>query len=207
MTINTNYQARIVHQPADVCDTYGTIAKHVNYLPCMFIAAFRSDLSREENSARNEQLAKDIFDSGLTYIRCHGHRLDTDGTEMTEDAFCVVNNGYTIECFEKLAAGWCRKLEKKAVLVTFPVREQVNQRRLLEIKGIVFNGQGGIMERMEFTNLPFDETDQCFTKAYGKSFSLDASSVIIRTSLTPPETVNGHRMAYNRFKRKYPSLF
>ena len=200
------YRPPVIHQPAEKCDTYETIAKFVNFLPCMFISAFRSDLSREENKQRSERLAQDIEKSDLTYIRCRGHRTDTDRTELIEDAFCVVNSGYTSACFKRLASEWCRKYEKKAVLVTVPVREQINLRRLLKIACYIYNTQGEIKERFEYNNLPFSETDQCFAKAYGKSFVLESSSEIVRTSLTPPETVNGHRMAFIRFRNKYPGL-
>ena len=200
------YRPPVIHQPAEKCDTYETIARFVNYLPCMFISAFRSDLSREENKERSERLALDIEKSDLTYIRCKGHRTDTDGTELIEDAFCVVNSGYTNKCFGRLASEWCRKFEKKAVLITIPVREQINLRKLLKIAAYVYDGQDQIKDRMEFTDLPFSETDQCFNKAYGKTFNLESSSEIVRTSMEPPATVNGHRMAFIRFQKKYPGL-
>lgn len=200
------YRPPVIHQQAEKCDTYETIARFVNYLPCMFISAFRSDLSREENKERSERLALDIEKSDLTYIRCKGHRTDTDGTELIEDAFCVVNSGYTNKCFGRLASEWCRKFEKKAVLITIPVREQINLRKLLKIAAYVYDGQGQIKDRVEFIDLPFSETDQCFTKAYGKTFALESSSGIVRTSMEPPATVNGHRMAFIRFQKKYPGL-
>ena len=200
------YRPPVIHQPDEECDTNKTIAENVSTVPCMFIAAFRSDISIEENKERSEQLAKNIFKSDLTYIRCRGHRTDTDGTELIEDAFCVVNNGYNNEDFIKLGIEWCRKYEKKAVLISFPNREKVNQRRLLGIAVRVYNDQGEVKERMEFTDLPFSGSEQCFAKAYGKNFALESSSEIMRTSLTSPATVNGHLMASIRFRNKYPGL-
>ena len=200
------YRPPVIHQPDEECDTNKIIAESVSAVPCMFIAAFRSDLSREENKERSEQLEKDIFKSDLTYIRCKGHRTDTDGTELIEDGFLVVNNGYNNEDFVKLGIEWCRKYEKEAVLITFPDREKVNQRRLLGIDVRVYNDQGEVKERMEFTDLPFTGAEQCFVKAYGKTFALDSSSELMSTSLTPPATVNGHRMASIRFRNKYPGL-
>ena len=200
------YRPPVIHQPDIECDTNKTIAESVSAVPCMFIAAFRSDLSREENKERSELLEKNIFKSDLTYIRCKGHRTDTDGTELIEDGFLVVNNGYNNEDFVKLGIEWCRKYEKKAVLVTIPVREEINQRRLMKIAGHVYDGQGQIKDRMEFTELPFSETEKCFAKAFGKAFELESSSEIMRTSLTLPATVNGHLMASVRFRNKYPGL-
>ena len=46
----------VIHQPPIECDTAKTIAEYVSAVPCMLIAAYRSDLSREENTERNERL-------------------------------------------------------------------------------------------------------------------------------------------------------
>ena len=48
MTINSNNQKPVVHQPAAVCDAYETISKYVSSLPCMFIAAFVGEDYGEE---------------------------------------------------------------------------------------------------------------------------------------------------------------
>lgn len=68
------------------------------------------------------------------------------------EAFCVVNYGYNDDDFVKLGVELCRKFENKPVLITFPVREKVNQRRLIEKVGKVYNGKGQFKEN---SNLAF----------------------------------------------------
>ena len=200
------YRHPVIHQPDIECDTDKTIAEYISAVPCMFISAFRSDLSREENNERSECLAKDIFKSDLTYIRCRGHRTDTDGTELIEDGFFVVDNGYINDDFLKLGIEWCRKYEKKAVLISFPDMEKVNQRRLQGIVVSAYNSQGEVKERMEFTDLPFSDAEQCFAKVYGKDFSLEDTAELNTTSLERYSGMAGFVMASRRFKNKYPGL-
>jgi hypothetical protein len=194
MTINSNNQKPVVHQPAAVCDAYETISKYVSLLPCMFITAFVGEEYAEEYC---ELLANAIIKSDLTYIKCQ--------CGMNE-AFCVVNNGYTNEDFIKLGIDWCKKYESETVLISFPIREKVNQRRLVEIVGKVYNGMGQVNEELEF-DVPFTNADECFAKVFGMPAALEDNAQIVTTDLTPPATINGHRMAHTRFKIKYPSLF
>ena len=140
---------------------------------------------------------KEIDKSDLTYIKCQGGLYE---------AFCVVNNGCCDEDFVKLGVELCRKFENKAVLITFPIREKVNQRRLIEIVGKVYNGKGQVKEKLEF-GIPFKDTDECFARVFGKPISLDDKAEIVVTDLTPPATINGRFIAHTSFKNKYPSLF
>ena len=190
MTNNTNNQKPVVHQPGAKCDTYETIAKYVSSLPCIFIAAL---LGVEYG----EQLTNSIIKSDLTYIKCHC---------CMGDAFCVVNNGFTNEDFKRLGIYWRRKHEAETALITFPIREKVNQRRLMEIAGKVYDGKDQVKEKLEFS-VPFTAVDECFVKVFGKPVVLEDKGEIFTTDLTPPATVNGHLIAHLRFKRKYPSLF
>ena len=206
MTTYSNYKIPVVHQPAVHCDTHETIAKYVSEIPCMFIAAFRSDLSRDENRERNDQLEKDIIKSDLTYIKCLGHRTDTDGTELIEAGFFVVDNAFINNDFIKLGVEWCRRLEKKVVLITFPDREELNQRRLMGISVNVYNAQREVREKIYFSDLPFAGSEQCFAKAYGKNFTLYDSSELVTTSLERYSGTAGFVMALRRFKNKYPEL-
>ena len=199
----THVRQTVDRQPATVCDTQKTIAEYVNKLPCMFISAFRSDLSDEENAERSRKLEKKVIKSDLIYVKCIGHRIAPDGSEMTEISFCVVNNGYNKGDFIKLGIDWCEDLEKKAVMLAIPIRERVNQRRLLKIEGRVYNGEGELKEELEF-GVPFEDIEQCFAKAYGKTFELEEKAEIVVTDLTPPGTVNGHMLAHYRFEGKYP---
>ena len=50
----------------------------------------------------------------------------------------------------------------------------------------------------------FADVEQCFAKAYGKTFELEEKAEIVVTDLTPPGTVNGHMLAHYRFEGKYP---
>ena len=194
MTNNTNNQKPVVHQPAAICDAYVTISKYVSSLPCMFIAAFVGEDYGEEYG---ELLSNALIKSDLTYIKCQCG---------INEAFCVVNNGYTNEDFIKLGIDWCRKYETETVLITFPIREKVNQRRLMEIVGKVYNADVQVNEKLEFS-VPFANSDECFAKVFGKPVALDDKAEIVITDLTPPATINGRFIAHTRFKNKYPSLF
>ena len=194
MTIYINAKTSVIHQPSVQCDLYETVANYVNRMPCIFISAYRGDPCRDEYY---EQLVKEIDKSDLTYIKCQGGLYE---------AFCVVNNGCCDEDFVKLGVELCRKFENKAVLITFPIREKVNQRRLIEIVGKVYNGKGQVKEKLEF-GIPFKEADECFARVFGKPVSLDDKAEIVITDLTPPATINGRFIAHTRFKNKYPSLF
>lgn len=55
MAVTINAKTTDVHHPAVQCDTYETVAKYVNLMPCIFISAFRGDPCREDYS---EQLLK-----------------------------------------------------------------------------------------------------------------------------------------------------
>ena len=194
MTVSPNTKVTDVHHPAVRCNTYETVAKYVNSMPCIFISAFRGEPCRDEYY---EQLVKEVDKSDLTYIKCQGGLYE---------AFCVVNNGCCDEDFVKLGVELCRKFENKSVLITFPIREKVNQRRLIEIVGKVYNGKGQVKEKLEF-GIPFKDTDECFARVFGKPVALDDKAEIVITDLTPPATINGRFIAHTRFKNKYPSLF
>ncbi len=194
MTVNINAKTTDVHHPSVWCSTYETVAQYVNSMPCIFISAFRGDPCRDEYY---EQLLKEVDKSDLTYIKCRGGLYE---------AFCVVNNGYNDDDFVKLGVELCRKFENKSVLITFPVREKVNQRRLIEIVGKVYNGKGQVKEKLEF-GIPFKDADECFARVFGKPVSLDDKAEIVITDLTPPATINGRFIAHTRFKNKYPALF
>lgn len=194
MNIKTNTKTPDVHHPAVHCDTYEAVEKYVNSMPCIFISAFRGDPCRDEYY---EQLLKEVDKSDLTYIKCKGG---------LNEAVCVVNNGYNDEDFVKLGVEWCGKYENKAILITFPIREEVNQRRLIKIVGEVYNGEGQVKEKFEFC-VPFTGTDECFARVFGKPVALDDKAEIVITDLMPPATNNGRFIAHTRFKNKYPSLF
>lgn len=194
MTVNINAKTTDVHHPSVWCSTYETVAQYVNSMTCIFISAFRGDPCRDEYY---EQLLKEVDKSDLTCIKCRGGLYE---------AFCVVNNGYNDDDFVKLGVELCRKFENKSVLITFPVREKVNQRRLIEIVGKVYNGKGQVKEKLEF-GIPFMNTDECFARVFGKRVALVDKAELVATDLTPPATVNGRFIAHNKFKRKYPSLF
>ena len=175
----------VIRRPGVICDAGETIAGYVNAIPCMFIA-----------SSDSEQLANDISESDLTYIKCQCG---------LNEAFCVVNNGYINDHFVRLGVEWCRKYKTETILITFPIREKVNQRRLMKIVGKVYGSMGQVNEELEFS-VPFTDTDACFDRVFGKHIALGDKAELVETDLEPYATVNGRRMADIRFKRKYPSL-
>ena len=189
MTIYINNQKPVVHKPVAICDTFETLEKFASALPCIFISAYNG-------SEESEKLSNAIIKSDLTYIKCQNGILE---------AFCVVNNGYTNDDFVKLGIEWCRKYECKSVLITFPKREKINQRRLISICGKAYNSKGQLKETVEFS-VPFKDTCECFARVFGKHVALDGKSEIVETDLTPPQTISGRRMAHARFILKYPSF-
>ena len=176
----------VIRQPGVICEAHEIIAGYASDIPCMFIA-----------SSDSEQLAADISESDMTYIKC---RVRGD------DAFCVVNNAYRDEDFIRLGIWWCSKHETKSVLITFPIRENSNRRKLTGIKAIVYNGKGQVKETLEF-GAPFSDMDQCFTRAFGRAVSIEDTAELVRTSAERYSGTAGYVIAVHRFKDKYPDLF
>ena len=128
----------------------------------------------------------------------------SDGTKqrVTEETFCIVNNGYTTEDFIKLAIDWCGKYEQEAVLVTSPHQDKTRN-YALNIVGTYYTASGNV--DMEFDHANIGDVEEYFTNICGKDFVL-SSTQIFATDLMPFATVNGRRMASIRFARKYPEL-
>jgi hypothetical protein len=174
----------------------------------MFITAFRNEYTKSENIERNKQLAQDIHDSDLTYFKCHGGfvELTKEGEpiRVTEQTFCVVNNGYTTIDFVNLAVSWCRKYEQEAVLVTSPVEEQVNGRKALSIVGRYYDQSGKVTDTFE--NADVKDADMYFTNIYHKDFVLSSDMIMVATNLERYNSMPGYVRASRRFKTKYPEL-
>ena len=204
--LHTDYQPIMSDTEPVMCSSFSRCVEFMNKYDCMFITAFRSEYSHKENRRRNKQLAMDIHNSDLTYIKALGGFVETlsDGTKqrVTEETFCIVNNGYTTEDFIKLAIEWCGKYEQEAVLVTSPHQDKTRN-YALNIVGTYYTASGSV--DMEFDHANIGDVEEYFTNICGKDFVL-SSTQIFATDLMPFATVNGRRMASIRFARKYPEL-
>lgn len=103
---------------------WGRIIQHIDN-GCMMISACRGDKTEEENAKRTDQLAKDIRESNLGYIRILGGYIENKGTdnekEVTEESFFVPKNkNMSDEDFFDIAIKLCKKYNQDSVLVSLP---------------------------------------------------------------------------------------
>jgi hypothetical protein len=178
----------------------------MNTCDCIFITAYRSEYSHNQNQKRNKQLADDIHDSGLTYIKAKGGFIETadsgEKVRVTEDTFCVVNNGYRTEDFIKLGVSWCGKYDQEAVLITVPKQDK-SKNHALNVVGIYYDGNGNV--DMKFDHATIQDAEEYFTNICGKDFVL-SSTEVFATDLKPYSTTAGYIMAKRLFRSKYPDL-
>jgi hypothetical protein len=206
--VNSEKQQDLHLEPVK-CGSFNRVTEWMNKCDCMFITAFRSEYSKSQNIERNKQLAQDIHNSDLTYFKCHGGFIELNKktnkkVRVTEQTFCVVNNGYSTINFIKLAVAWCKKYDQDAVLVTFPVEETVNGRKVFNIIGRYYKQDGSI--DMEFNNAELKEAEEYFTNIYHKDFVLSSTMTMVATVLEPYDGTVQYVKASRRFKSKYPNL-
>ena len=202
---------KVEHFAPVTCSSYNKLVEYVNTRPCMFITAFRGENSKTVNRQRNKQLAQDIHNSDLTYIKCQGHWIENKGTaeeiDVVEDTYCVVDNGYTNDDFVKLAVSWCKKYEQDAVLVTIPSsRKSRLDNGVMQIIGKLYTKEGSVIGSFDRTKMTLNDVDRCFTTAFGKTFALYNAIEVNATSMVPYQTMNGFIIAASIFKHKYPDL-
>ena len=185
--------------------SFSRCMEYMNKYNCMFITAFRSEYTHAENKLRNKELEADIHRSNLTFIKAHGGFVEktADGDKrVTEDTFCIVDNCYTVRDFIRLGVYWCKKYGQDAVLITTPSQDKTRN-YALNIVGRYYDKNGNI--DMEFDHATVGDVDEYFTNMCGKDFVL-SSTQVFASDIEPFATINGARMASNRFARKYPEL-
>lgn len=103
---------------------WGRITQHIEN-GCMMISACRGERSEKENAQKTDELAKDIRDAGLGYIRILGGYIENKGTddekEVTEESFFVPKNkDMSDEDFFNIAIKLCKKYGQDSVLISLP---------------------------------------------------------------------------------------
>ena len=103
---------------------WGRIIQHIDN-GCMMISACRGDKTEEENAKRTDQLANDIREANLGYIRILGGYIENKGTdnekEVTEESFFVPKNkNMSDEDFFDIAIKLCKKYNQDSVLISLP---------------------------------------------------------------------------------------
>lgn len=210
MKLYINNLPKIEHYAPVTCSSFSKIVEYMNTRPCILISAFRGGNSKQVNRERNKQLAQDIHNSDLTYIKCRGHWVENEGTpeetDVQEESFLVVNNGYTNNDFVKLGVSWCKKYGQECVLITIPCTKSKLNNSIMKVIGRLYNSSGAVVGRFDRTKFSLNNIGDCFTSALGKNFALDNSIEVNATSAVPYETMNGFIIASSIFKHKYPSL-
>lgn len=103
---------------------WGRITQHIDN-GCIMISACRGERSEEENKKKTDELAKDIREAGLGFIRILGGYIENKGTEdekeVTEESFFVPKNKkMSDEEFFDIAIKLCKKYNQDSVLISLP---------------------------------------------------------------------------------------
>lgn len=103
---------------------WGRITQHIDD-GCMMISACRGDKSEAENTKRTDNLAKDLREYKLGYIRILGGYIENkdtpDEVEVTEESFFVPKpkDMYDEEFFD-IAIKLCKRYDQDSVLISLP---------------------------------------------------------------------------------------
>ena len=142
---------------------------HLNENDVAFITAYRSNLSHKENIQRNKQLALDIHNIGLSYIKVTGGYFEDQAKEPTEEAtFAVIHkptsNESQDEFFNEMLA-LCKKYNQDAILVSLLNRED---------KPIASYASNGSIVYGPFTKLTQSGVEEFFTQIHGHKFKFES---------------------------------
>lgn len=97
---------------------------HINNA-CFMISACRGDKTEQENKKRTDELAKDLRNYDLGYVRVLGGYVENAGTddavEVTEESFFVpMPKSYAPDDFFNVAIILCKKYNQDSVLISMP---------------------------------------------------------------------------------------
>ena len=142
---------------------------HLNENDVAFITAYRSNLSHKENIQRNKQLALDIHNIGLSYIKVTGGYFEDQATEPTEEAtFAVIHKPTSKESqdefFEEMLA-LCAKYDQDAILVSLINREDKPAASYSSTGNIIYG---------PFTKLTQSGVEEFFTQIHGHRFKFES---------------------------------
>ena len=115
----------------------------------IMVSACRNDYDEKTLKQKTKELANDIRDAGLGYIKTVGGYIedgDEEGIPVIEMSFFVpYNNSVTPEEFKELAIDWCNKYNQDTVLIKEPGSDDINY----------INKQGEV--EMSFNNTKLDD--------------------------------------------------
>lgn len=132
------------------------IVKHVDG-GCMMISASRGNLSETENKQRTDQLAKDIRDYGLGFVRILGGFIENQGSPeervVTEESFFVpMISTLTDDEFFDTAINLCKKYDQDSVLISLPQDTESTK-----YKGFGYYDKNGNLDFLLGTQMSFSE--------------------------------------------------
>ena len=142
---------------------------HLNTNDVAFITAYRSNLSTKENIQRNKQLALDIHNIGLSYIKVTGGYFEDQATTPTEEAtFAVIHKPESKESQDEFfneMLGLCKKYNQDAILISMANRTDIPTASYASDSSIVYG---------PFTKLTQSGVEEFFTQIHGHKFKFES---------------------------------
>lgn len=175
------------------------LISHLETNDVAFITSFRHDLTKAENLRRNKQLALDIHNMGLGYIRVKGGYLEepeadeAEAKTVIEDSYAIIHkpiNNKSQDDFFNEMLGLCGKYDQDSVLICLLNRSDKPKAS--------YNSEGNIVYG-PFTKLTFKDVEEFFTQLHGYKFKLE--SITESEDGIKPDSF-GNAMAYYGTKAK-----
>ena len=150
------------------------LINHLENNDVAFITSFRHNLSKSENLKRNKELALDIHNMGLGYIRVKGGYLEepeNKGQEpktVIEDSYAIIHrptDSKSQDEFFNEMLGLCGKYDQDSVLICLLNRSDKPKAS--------YNSEGNIVYG-PFTKLTFEDVEEFFTQLHGYKFKLES---------------------------------
>ena len=150
------------------------LINHLENNDVAFITSFRHNLSKSENLKRNKELALDIHNMGLGYIRVKGGYLEEPESSeiepktVIEDSYAIIHKPITKESQDEFfdeMLGLCGKYDQDTVLISLLNRE--------DIPKASYNSKGEIVYG-PFNKLTFNRVEEFFTQLHGYKFKMES---------------------------------
>lgn len=157
------------------------LMSHLNEDDVCFISAFRNENDYSENMRRTKQLALDIYNIGLSFIKTGGGykeiNKETGQTQIVEEkSFAVIHKPESKESqnefFDEMI-GLCKKYDQDAVLIKMHNREDIPTASYSQNGEIVYG---------PFTKLTTQDVEEFFTKIHNHKFKMESYSESIETN-------------------------
>lgn len=150
------------------------LINHLENNDVAFITSFRHNLSKSENLKRNKELALDIHNMGLGYIRVKGGYLEEPESSeiepktVIEDSYAIIHKPITNESQDEFfdeMLGLCGKYNQDSVLICLLNR--------LDKPKAAYNSAGNIVYG-PFEKLTFNDVEEFFTELHGHKFKMES---------------------------------